>query len=1245
MQNSKAGALLVALIAVAAGPLMAGMPQTITFHPPISQIYGAPPFLVLAQATSGLKVNIASLTPHVCRIADGLVTLFSTGICSLTAAQTGNRTYDPAVPVQQTLMVNPAKPSGALAAAPASPFAVGGNVYSVVSSDFNLDGIPDIASANGDSNNVTILLADGHGGFYSAPGSPFSAGSGPLALAAGDLNGDGIPDLAIANSAPAGLTILIGSARGAFAPPFTISLPQSSGPAAIALGDFNGDGYADVALADRVRSEFILLFGNGAGNFTAASGSPFALGRSYTGPTGIVVGDFNNDSFQDLAIVNQVSANIAVLLGTATGTFTPGSMGLLKTGAQPFSITVGDFDGDGNMDLATADNAGNSVTVLLGNGAGGFSSAPGSPISVPSPWSIMAGDINGDGSIDLVAGTASGLTLLLGNGHGTFTTTRGSSGAGSPISVALADFSQDGILDLATANYGAGTVSVLLGGMANTSVAVTSTSPGIVPPDSAIPLTATVSDAGIPLSTPTGVVTFRETSPVSGATVLGVAAQNTGPWTFLASGLIGGTHTFTASYSGDLYSRPSSGGNLTIHEGSRTPTVTNLSPVTWLPGGAAFTLTVNGTVFTQASQVRWNSTPLSTTYVSATQLKATVPAPVISSFSAAGISVVNPGVVLSAPLSYPAVVPTIGSLTPANWVVGGPNFTLTVSGTSFTPNSKVFWNDGALPTTFVSATQLTATVSTTLLPRPGPIQISAVTPFGAASNSMVYLAAPPSVTSLTPASTTATGPDFKLCVMGTGFDPGATVQWNTTALVTTFVSASKVCASVLASQIATVSTLFIGVLNSDGNSSFRIAFPVTPFVPITIGTLAPANWVVGGPNFTLTVNGTSFTPNSKVFWNDGALPTTFVSATQLTATVSTALLPRPGPIQISAVTPLGAASNSMVYLAAPPSVANLTPASTTATGPDFKLCVMGTGFGPGATIQWNTTALATTFVSASKVCGSVLASQIATVSTLLIGVLNSDGNSSFRISFPVTPFIPIITAGGVVPIYNSSPTVQPGSWASIYGANLATDTFVWQGDFPTSLGGASVTIDGKPAYLWSVAPTQINLEVPDDIATGVVKVVVTTPMGIANATVTVASASPSFSLFEGGRYPAAVITTPDGSGAYGQGTYDFLGPAGAFPFATRPARAGEILSFYGVGFGPTNPFVPAGAPFSGTAPSIVPASVSIGGVTAKVLYCGLVGAGLYQITVVVPKLTTGDQPLLATVGTVHTQSGVLIPVF
>ena len=1070
MQNSKAGALLVALIAVAAGPLMAGMPQTITFHPPISQIYGAPPFLVLAQATSGLKVNIASLTPHVCRIADGLVTLFSTGICSLTAAQTGNRTYDPAVPVQQTLMVNPAKPSGALAAAPASPFAVGGNVYSVVSSDFNLDGIPDIASANGDSNNVTILLADGHGGFYSAPGSPFSAGSGPLALAAGDLNGDGIPDLAIANSAPAGLTILIGSARGAFAPPFTISLPQSSGPAAIALGDFNGDGYADVALADRVRSEFILLFGNGAGNFTAASGSPFALGRSYTGPTGIVVGDFNNDSFQDLAIVNQVSANIAVLLGTATGTFTPGSMGLLKTGAQPFSITVGDFDGDGNMDLATADNAGNSVTVLLGNGAGGFSSAPGSPISVPSPWSIMAGDINGDGSIDLVAGTASGLTLLLGNGHGTFTTTRGSSGAGSPISVALADFSQDGILDLATANYGAGTVSVLLGGMANTSVAVTSTSPGIVPPDSAIPLTATVSDAGIPLSTPTGVVTFRETSPVSGATVLGVAAQNTGPWTFLASGLIGGTHTFTASYSGDLYSRPSSGGNLTIHEGSRTPTVTNLSPVTWLPGGAAFTLTVNGTVFTQASQVRWNSTPLSTTYVSATQLKATVPAPVISSFSAAGISVVNPGVVLSAPLSYPAVVPTIGSLTPANWVVGGPNFTLTVSGTSFTPNSKVFWNDGALPTTFVSATQLTATVSTTLLPRPGPIQISAVTPFGAASN-------------------------------------------------------------------------------------------------------------------------------------------------------------------------------SMVYLAAPPSVANLTPASTTATGPDFKLCVMGTGFGPGATIQWNTTALATTFVSASKVCGSVLASQIATVSTLLIGVLNSDGNSSFRISFPVTPFIPIITAGGVVPIYNSSPTVQPGSWASIYGANLATDTFVWQGDFPTSLGGASVTIDGKPAYLWSVAPTQINLEVPDDIATGVVKVVVTTPMGIANATVTVASASPSFSLFEGGRYPAAVITTPDGSGAYGQGTYDFLGPAGAFPFATRPARAGEILSFYGVGFGPTNPFVPAGAPFSGTAPSIVPASVSIGGVTAKVLYCGLVGAGLYQITVVVPKLTTGDQPLLATVGTVHTQSGVLIPVF
>jgi hypothetical protein len=100
---------------------------------------------------------------------------------------------------------------------------------------------------------------------------------------------------------------------------------------------------------------------------------------------------------------------------------------------------------------------------------------------------------------------------------------------------------------------------------------------------------------------------------------------------------------------------------------------------------------------------------------------------------------------------------------------------------------------------------------------------------------------------------------------------------------------------------------------------------------------------------------------------------------------------------------------------------------------------------------------------------------------------------------------PTITTGGIVPIFSSPTTIQPGSWVSIYGNNLAGPTNVWNGNFPTSLGAVSVTIDSKPAYLWFVSPTQINLQVPDDATTGPVNAVVTTLGGSASAKVTLGS--------------------------------------------------------------------------------------------------------------------------------------------
>ncbi len=235
---------------------------------------------------------------------------------------------------------------------------------------------------------------------------------------------------------------------------------------------------------------------------------------------------------------------------------------------------------------------------------------------------------------------------------------------------------------------------------------------------------------------------------------------------------------------------------------------------------------------------------------------------------------------------------------------------------------------------------------------------------------------------------------------------------------------------------------------------------------------------------------------------------------------------------------------------------------------------------------------------------------------------------------------PVISSGGVVPIYSSATTIQPGSWVSIYGTGFAAATTTWNGDFPQSLGGVSVKINSKPAYLWFVSASQINLQAPDDTATGSVPVTVTTAAGTATSNVTLGTYGPSFSLLNN-KYAAAIVVTPGSAGNSGGG-YDVIGPSGAFSYPTRPMQAGETVILYGVGFGPTNPSVPSGQIVSSPAPSVKLPAITIGGVTANVTYGGIVQAGLYQFNVVVPAAGSGDQLLQATVGGVSAPGNVYL---
>jgi uncharacterized protein (TIGR03437 family) len=224
-----------------------------------------------------------------------------------------------------------------------------------------------------------------------------------------------------------------------------------------------------------------------------------------------------------------------------------------------------------------------------------------------------------------------------------------------------------------------------------------------------------------------------------------------------------------------------------------------------------------------------------------------------------------------------------------------------------------------------------------------------------------------------------------------------------------------------------------------------------------------------------------------------------------------------------------------------------------------------------------------------------------------------------------------VNPSGIVPIGSSRLTIQPGSWLSIYGKNFAGTTTIWDGvstNIPTNLEGITATLNGKPMYFWLRSPTQINLQAPDETLRGCATLTLNTPNGGVSSRVHINHAAPSLSLLDA-KYPAVVIPTFRG-GAYGKGTCDLAGPTGRFSYATRPAKKGEVVVLYGVGFGPTNPTVPAGFAFTGTAPVVskFPVQVQIGGTTVTPAFVGLIGAGLYQSNITVPATAvSGDNPI------------------
>jgi uncharacterized protein (TIGR03437 family) len=315
--------------------------------------------------------------------------------------------------------------------------------------------------------------------------------------------------------------------------------------------------------------------------------------------------------------------------------------------------------------------------------------------------------------------------------------------------------------------------------------------------------------------------------------------------------------------------------------------------------------------------------------------------------------------------------------------------------------------------------------------------------------------------------------------------------------------------------------------------------------------------------------------------------------------------------------------------------------ATLKTNTAATLSLSGANLGSGCTGQVNGAAFPTSTAADGTLSLRLNPSDVASPGTLTVTVLCAAGLSNPLL---VTVDGPQISSGGVLSGASFQAGVVSGGWTTIRGTKLSATTRSWgAADFngnnlPTALDGVSVTIGGKPAYVYYISPTQLNVLAPDDAATGSVPVVVTNSLGISNtATATKVALAPE--LFTTSLANVAYAAATDGA--------EYIGPVGLYGsgVAVRPARPGESVTLYGTGMGPTAPAYPAGSLLAGALPAAGTVRVLINGAAAPVQFAGLIGPGLYQINVQVPDTTPlANVPVVLEVNGVQSAAKVSLAV-
>ena len=496
-------------------------------------------------------------------------------------------------------------------------YAAGGYADSVVAADMNGDGKLDLvvaslcpnASCNdGSHGRVGILLGNGDGTFKPVQAYT-TAGFGSSAVAVGDLNGDGKPDVVVANQCSTvdclsggSVSVFLGNGDGTLQAAQTYA---SGGFTALslALADFNKDGHLDIVVANQCQDATCLhgnvgvLLGTGTGTFQPVQTYSSAGYKT----AAVAVGDFNADGNPDLVVVNQcqdntcVTGGVSVLLGNGDGTF-QAAQTYSSVGAQADGVVVADVNGDGRPDLVVSnlcrtkpDCSTGAIASLIGKGNGTFFGGNRYITGAPGTYSLAAADFNGDGITDVVVAGGGQTSLMIGKGDGSFW-------VGIPyypggLFVSSGDFNGDGKPDAVVAEGALTEVTVLsnitAGYRWSTTTAVTSSvNPSVV--FQSVVLTATITPQfGGP---PTGTVRF-----MNGTTVIGQSAVINGQATLNYAFTSPGTFGITANYSGDPSFMPSSGGvKQTVNKATTTTALTSSPNPSSSGQTVTFTATVSG---------------------------------------------------------------------------------------------------------------------------------------------------------------------------------------------------------------------------------------------------------------------------------------------------------------------------------------------------------------------------------------------------------------------------------------------------------------------------------------------------------------------------------------------------------------------------------------------------------------------------------------------------------------------------